>query len=316
MPNIKHAFSSSVADGGDTSLVQPSNWNAEHSLETYLDFPAQTTTPSAPTATGTARLYAGELATHPLMYVTGYSEPDGYPIGPAIWYSNNGWWSGSGGASLNSLNMPNATVGTISNPAASIGNLQAMARRVQITSSSLAASQASVRNNQVVCHTGGAHASTGSPGGYFLAGTVGTPLVVASSTVGFFGLRPATGAPTVTTAPSTLLNSVGFGFHPADSTWSFWSASAGSPGASTALTGFDVSASAWHRFFIHNPPGVGGSVIYWQAMNVHTGAVSSGSVAGTIPVNASLLAVHYYIQSTGAGSKAISFSSIFLETEY
>lgn len=30
--SLKHAFTSVVADGGDTSLVQPSNWNAEHTL--------------------------------------------------------------------------------------------------------------------------------------------------------------------------------------------------------------------------------------------------------------------------------------------
>lgn len=30
--SLKHTFQSAVADGGDTSLVQPSNWNAEHSL--------------------------------------------------------------------------------------------------------------------------------------------------------------------------------------------------------------------------------------------------------------------------------------------
>jgi hypothetical protein len=30
--SLKHNFQSAVADGGDTSLVQPSNWNAEHNL--------------------------------------------------------------------------------------------------------------------------------------------------------------------------------------------------------------------------------------------------------------------------------------------
>lgn len=30
--SLKHAFTSAKADGGDTTLVQPSNWNAEHTL--------------------------------------------------------------------------------------------------------------------------------------------------------------------------------------------------------------------------------------------------------------------------------------------
>lgn len=30
--SLKHAFTSNVADSGDATLVQPSNWNAEHNL--------------------------------------------------------------------------------------------------------------------------------------------------------------------------------------------------------------------------------------------------------------------------------------------
>lgn len=30
--SLKHAFTSAKADGADTSLVRPSNWNAEHDL--------------------------------------------------------------------------------------------------------------------------------------------------------------------------------------------------------------------------------------------------------------------------------------------
>jgi hypothetical protein len=30
--SLKHAFSSGKLDGADNSLVQPSNWNAEHTL--------------------------------------------------------------------------------------------------------------------------------------------------------------------------------------------------------------------------------------------------------------------------------------------
>jgi hypothetical protein len=30
--SLKHAFTSAKSDGGDTSLVRPSNWNAEHNL--------------------------------------------------------------------------------------------------------------------------------------------------------------------------------------------------------------------------------------------------------------------------------------------
>ncbi len=35
--SLKHAFTSAVADGGDANLVQPSNWNAEHTLTLAAD---------------------------------------------------------------------------------------------------------------------------------------------------------------------------------------------------------------------------------------------------------------------------------------
>jgi hypothetical protein len=35
-PNIKHPFVSGIADGGDASLVQPSNWNAAHNAPPFV----------------------------------------------------------------------------------------------------------------------------------------------------------------------------------------------------------------------------------------------------------------------------------------
>lgn len=163
---------------------------------------------------------------------------------------------------------------------------------------------------------GGAAVSTGSPGGFFLAFTVGTPVLVSGSTNAFVGLQNTSGAATVTTQPAALTNAIGFGFGSGASIWSFYTASGASPSASTALTGFNVSASSWHRFYIHNAPGEGGSVVYWYAKNIHTGAVSSGSTTSPLPSNASTLTVQAYIQSTGAGSKALAFTSVWLETEY
>lgn len=317
MPNVKHAFTSAVGDGGNANLVQPSNWNAEHVVESYLDIPAadDTTAPSSPSGASTARLYGELLASRPqLEMVSKFGRS--WPFARASWYGGLGIWSPSSGAGVTIQGMPQTTTGTATTPAASIGNLQSMARRVQITSASLAASAAGIRSNQAMVYGGGAAVSTGSPGGYFFAATVGTPVIVASSTNAFVGLRNTTGVIAAGTAPHTLTSSVGFGIPTGGSVWAFYSSSAASPAASTALTGFDVSASAWHSFFLYCPPATSGSAIYWQAENLHTGAVSSGSVTSPIPNAASLLSTHLYIGSTGAGSKAISFSVVYLETDY
>lgn len=317
MPNIKHTFSSSVADGGDGSLIQPSYWNAEQLIETYLDWPTldDSVAPSAPTSASTLRVYAEFYARRGVLEMLN-SAGRSFPMARAPWYGGTRVWSGSSGAGVTINGMPQTTTGTATNPAASIGNLMSMSSRVQITSSSLAASAAGIRANQAVVYGGGAAVSTGSPGGYFFAATVGTPVIVASSTNGFVGLLNGTGAITPGTAPHALTSCVGFGFGTGASIWAFYNGSAASPAASTALTGFDVSASAWYSFYIYCPPATSGSAIYWQAQNMHTGAVSSGSVTSPIPNAASLLAPQLYIGSTGAGSKAISFGVVYLETDW
>lgn len=66
MPNIKHAFVSAKADGADATLIQLSNWNAEHVVEDYLDYPALAGIPAAPGSglRSFARARAGRLLPH------------------------------------------------------------------------------------------------------------------------------------------------------------------------------------------------------------------------------------------------------------
>ncbi len=53
---VKHSFTSGKSDGGDATLVRPSDWNADHTIDTYVSFPS-ITDPAAPGA-DTLRLYA------------------------------------------------------------------------------------------------------------------------------------------------------------------------------------------------------------------------------------------------------------------
>ena len=53
---IKHAFTDPKADGGDETVVRPSDWNGDHAV-THIDLPTEAT-PANP-ASGYVRLYAG-----------------------------------------------------------------------------------------------------------------------------------------------------------------------------------------------------------------------------------------------------------------
>ena len=74
MPNIKHTFTSGKVDGGDATLVQPSNWNAEHVVEQYLDIP-DVVTPAAP-ALGNLRIFAKTRAARGTLNTIGPSGVD------------------------------------------------------------------------------------------------------------------------------------------------------------------------------------------------------------------------------------------------
>lgn len=314
MPNIKHSFTSAKSDGGDATLVKPSDWNAEHTLDSYLDFPEQATEPSAPAA-GSLRVYSYDYANRDMIAVKG-EFGWAYKLQPALFSNQVGVWASSSGTGITNFNLPVSTTGTVSTPAITFSNLQTQTRRTLITSASTASAGAGCRTNAAVCYGGGAAVSTGSPGGYFMATVVGTPLVVASSTAAFVGLRNTTAVIAAGTQTSALTTIVGFGFDRGATTWAVYNNDGSGTAASQALTGFDVSASAWHRFALYCPPANSGSAIYWRAENLHTGALSSGSLSTDIPNAASLLSLHAHISQNGAGSVSITFRTMYLETDY
>jgi len=88
MPNIKHAFVSGKTDGVDATLVQPSNWNAEHTIDTYLDYPA-TTIPAAPVSG--LRTFARSRAGRILPHIIGPSGVD-VALQPALFGNTVFMW--------------------------------------------------------------------------------------------------------------------------------------------------------------------------------------------------------------------------------
>jgi hypothetical protein len=63
--SLIHAFQSAVADGGDSDLVQPSNWNAEHTLTAGANVVLGTTSAGAVGEIGTTGTGSVVLATSP-----------------------------------------------------------------------------------------------------------------------------------------------------------------------------------------------------------------------------------------------------------
>jgi len=92
--SLKHNFVSAVPDGGDTSLVRPSNWNEEHDLTLATNRLLGRTTAGAGVAeeiaTGDGLVLAdGTLSSFAVVAVS-----DSPPSEPAV---NSIWWDSTTG---------------------------------------------------------------------------------------------------------------------------------------------------------------------------------------------------------------------------
>lgn len=91
--SLKHAFTSAIADGGDTSLVQPSNWNAEHNLTMATSRILGRTTAGAGSAeeisVGTGlSLSSGSLAVSTIPVANGGTGITSYTTGDILYASS------------------------------------------------------------------------------------------------------------------------------------------------------------------------------------------------------------------------------------
>jgi hypothetical protein len=309
MPNIKHAFTSSKSDGADATLVQPSNWNAEHSLDQYLDYPA-VSTPAAP-GSG-LRTFARNRAGRILPGVIGPSGVD-INLQPALfgntiymWMPNTGTTSSiSFGTSFTARN--NGTSAAQATPTKTSTNAMTSLNRATFGTGTTATGASGVQSGATVAWRGNA----AGLGGFFFFSRFGIE-TLASDMRAFVGLS-ANNA-TMAADASTWNNTIGVTKDSADSVWHIVERN-GSTATKTS-TGCTVTAGQILDLTMFAVPN--GSDVTVRLTDAVAGTVYVDNVVfnTTLPVNTTFLYMQAHNQSlTGTTAKLLALNRMYCETD-
>lgn len=310
MPNIKHTFVSGKADGGDATLVRPSNWNAEHVVDQYLDIP-DIASPSAPAA-GNLRLFAKTRASRATLNSIG---PLGIEVAyqPALFGNTVQMWLPSAttaqtafGATYTARNA--GTAAAQATPARASTNAMTSLLRATFGTGTTATGSSGTQTAATVAWRGNA----AGLGGFFFFARFGVETLAADLRV-FVGLS-ANNAAMVADA-STWANTCGLVKDTADSTWQFATRNA------TTLTktpsGATVTAGQILDLYIFAPPN-NSATIYVRLVDAVTGTIYMDDVAITsnLPVNTTFMYMQAQTQSvTGTTAKLLALNKMYLEQD-
>lgn len=310
MPNIKHAFTSGKADGGDATLVQPSNWNAEHVVDQYVDFPDQANIPAAP-ASGWLRTFARNRAGRALFHIIGPAGVD-VALQPAFFGNSIVMWAPSATTGQTAFGVTytarnNGTGAAQSTPTRASTNAMTSLSRAQFGTGTTATGASGTQSALAVAWRGNA----ANLGGFFFFTRFGIETLAADMRA-FVGLS-ANNA-TMAADASTWANTIGLTKDSADSTWQLIQRNASTP--TKTSTGATVTAGQILDFLLFAPPN--GSTITARLVDAVTGTVYVDDLVlnTTLPVSTTFLFIQAHCQSvSGTTAKILSLNRMYLESD-
>jgi hypothetical protein len=311
MPNIKHAFTSGKTDGGDSTLIQPSNWNAEHVIDQYVDFP-DIANPAAPSA-GNLRIFARAQAGRMLPAVIGPSGLD-TNLQPALFRNTVYMWL-PGTSTTTSINWGtnwtarnSGTSAAQAHPTKASTNDMTSMNRATFSTGTTATGTSGIQSGATVAFRGNA----AGRGGFFFFSRFGVE-TFRSDVQLFVGLTARNAA--MTQDPSLDNNSIGLCKDAADTDWHILTR--GTTATKTALgTPLAVAAGTILDFMMFCPPN--SSQVTFRLVNAMTGTVySDGQVVSTnLPTNTTFMFAHAGIRSTvGTTAALLALNRLYIESD-
>lgn len=322
---IKHPFVSGKADGGDATLVQPSNWNSNHTIDSEVTFP-MVAAPATPAA-GNFNFFGKKLGNTRVMPAAIGPSGMGYTLQPAMWRQKVSRWNPGG----NATTVPGVdgfaamtVVGTATARNVATTNLLTRMRRLSYVSAATAGSACSVRSASMF--------TAGDGGATPLGGFFASFRFAASDAAAVSGVRMFVGvdsaAPT-NVEMNTRTNNFGIAQLSTDATQLYLVYGGSAAQTAVALgTGFPihngtvgVTTGVPYDFTIWCPPSSNG-VFNWQLDRLDTGTSTGGTVTpgtpGTqTPANTTLLSTSVYrVNNATALAVAMDVSNIYVETDY
>lgn len=310
MPNIKHAFTSAKSDGTDATLVQPSNWNAEHVVDQYLDYPDQALVPAAPSA-GQMRFFARARGGRLLPHIIGPSGVD-VALQPALFGNTIIIWAPSATTAQTAFGVTytarnNGTGAAQDTPARASTNAMTSLSRARFGTGTTATGASGTQSASTVAWRGNAS----NLGGFFFFARFGIE-TLASDQRAFVGLS-ANNA-TMAADASTWANTVGIAKDTGDSVWQIVQRNATT--LTKTSTGATVTTGQVLDMFMFAAPN--SSSVTMRLVDAVTGTVYVDDVVinTTLPVNTTFLYMQAHTQSvTGTTAKFLSLNRMYLEQD-
>lgn len=319
---LKHAKTSAKSDGADATLVQPSDWNADHAVDAEGILMAGDTTNPATPAAGNIRLYSHNIGGRMLLKQKGPSGLD-TAFQPMLAMNKIAFWNPPGNATTvpGVFGMAAYTaVGTATARNVATTSLFTRMKRLGYVSAATAASFASVRIPAAQYTVG-----TGSGlGGFFKVIRFGcSDAATVAGARQFVGMTSSTAAPT-NVEPSTLTNAIGVGHGASDSNLFIYY------GGSAAQTPINLGANFpantlsadVYELVLFAPPNANNTVGY-RVRRLNTGDVASGTLtAGTpgtqLPASTTLLTVTQAWRTNNATALAVGLDIMgdYIETDF
>lgn len=310
MPNIKHAFVSGKTDGGDATLVQPSNWNAEHAIEDYLDYPAVTSIPAAP-STG-LRHFARSRAGRILPHVIGPSGVD-VALQPTLFGNTTYMWLPGTGTTVSinwgtSFTARNSGTGAAqAHPTKASTNALTSLSRATFGTGTTATGTSGIQSSATVAWRGNAAGLGGFF--YFARFAVETHEAAMQYVVGLTANNAAMAAD-----PSTWANTIALVKDSADANW--FIASRNATTLTKTATGLAVTAGVVLDLMMFCKPN--DTKVTVRLVNAVDGTVyvDNVDITATLPVDTTFMYAWAGARSTvGTTAKLLAINRIYLETD-
>jgi len=304
---IKHAFTSGKADGGDATLVQPSNWNADHTIDTHLDLPA-IATPATPSS-GTMRMWGKQRAGR---IIPCSLSPDGaqHTMQEALFSNHVQWMKPNTGTTV-PLEFGNtwtgrASTGTLSTPTPALTNHYTSMRRMEFTSGAVAAQGYGIQGAMALNYLGNA----ANRGGFFYFCRFGFSAYTSAARV-FIGLTTQNAAYGAT-EPSTVNNTVGRLKDSTDGTCSF-----AMRGTAVTKNGtFTPANNTIYDFTMSCAPN--STTVYYRLVDETNGTViwDNLSTSTNAPAVNTLLYVWAWVGASSAVSQIMGINKIYVASDF
>jgi len=322
---IKHPFVSGKTDSGDATLVQPSNWNASHSIDADgITIPANASAPASPAADNIT-IFCTEIANRAMPSFVGPSGLDS-ALQPLLARNKIAFWNAPGNATtapgvfgMGGLTVVSNAGSTLTSRNVATTNVLTRTKRAAVVSTATAGTLGSLRDPQAQYTTG---TGSGLGGFHFVTRFATSDAATVAGARAFVGMSSATNAPT-NVEPSTLTNSIGVAQLSTDATQ--WYLVYGGSSAQTAIAlgtgiGAPTLTNTAFELALFCAPSANG-VVHYELLNIGSGVKVVGTLTpGTpglqTPLSTTLLAPRLWrTNNATAAAIGLDIISIYIETD-